>query len=148
MHGCYRACFPVLSYFSKIFLFSCFLLFVLFFFSSKNFEFSGIFLHMVLTDPGKPGKPWKVNQFYRSQRKVRDFFILKAVCIYSGISIKRTHDKVDTSIRRTAWQGTDCSALRLNYLRKNLYKADTFFFHQWCPLYRDSTVLSFIFKND
>ena len=86
MHGCYRACFSVFSYFSKIILLSCFLLFVLFFFlfffSSKNFEFSGILLHMVLTDPGKPGKPWKVNQFYRSQGKVRDFFILKTVCIY------------------------------------------------------------------
>ena len=27
----------------------------------------------------------------------------------------------------------------VNYLRENLYKPDTFL-HQWCPLYRDSTV--------
>ena len=59
------SCFPV---------FSCFLLFVLCFFSSKNFGFSGIFLHRVLTDPGKPGKPWKINQCYQSQGKVSDFF--------------------------------------------------------------------------
>ena len=94
MHGSYRTFFPVFSYFSKIFLFSsffpCFLLFLLFFlfflffffFSSKNFEFSGISLHRTLIDPGKPGKPWKINQFYQSQGKVRDFFILKAVCMY------------------------------------------------------------------
>ena len=43
---------------------------------------------------------------------------------YSGISIKRTHYKADTSIRRTVWRGTDCFALRSNYVRKNLYKAD------------------------
>ena len=34
-----------------------FLGFFVVFFSSKNFEFSGIFLHRVLADPGKPGKP-------------------------------------------------------------------------------------------
>ena len=66
--------------------------------------------------------------------------------MYSGISIKRTHHKAETSIRRTVWRGTDCFALRSNYLRKNLYKADismkrTLFLHQWCPLYRDSTVI-------
>ena len=71
---------------------------------------------------------------------------LSQYCIYqvynSGISIKRPHYKADTSIRRTVWRGIDCFALRLNYLRKNLYKADTLFFlHQWCPLYRDSTEL-------
>ena len=43
---------------------------------------------------------------------------------YSGISIKRTHYIADNSIRRTVWQGTDCFALRSNYLRKNLYTAD------------------------
>ena len=68
---------------------------------------------------------------------------------YSGISIKRTHYKADTSIRRTVWRGTDCCALRSNYLRKNLYKTDSsikrtfFFLHQWYPLYRDSTVIIF-----
>ena len=80
---------------------------------------------------------------------------LTAVKHYSGISIKRTHDKADTSIRRTVWRGTDCYALRSNYLRENLYKADisikrTLFLHQWCPLYRDSTVtfkLFFLKKN-
>ena len=44
--------------------------------------------------------------------------------VYSGISIKRTHYKADIPIRRTVWRGTDCFALRSNYLRKNLYKAD------------------------
>ena len=43
---------------------------------------------------------------------------------YRGISIKRTHYKADTSIRRTVWRGTDCFALRSNYLRNNLYQAD------------------------
>ena len=66
---------------------------------------------------------------------------------YSGISITRTHYKADSSIRRTVWRGTDCFALRSNYLRKNLYKADisikeTLFLHQCCPLYRDFTVFS------
>ena len=37
------------------------------YFSSKNYKFSGIFLHRVPTDPGKP---WKTNQFYQSQGKV------------------------------------------------------------------------------
>ena len=46
---------------------------------------------------------------------------------YSGTSTKRTHYEADTSIRRTEWRGTDCFALRSNYLRKNLYKAATFF---------------------
>ena len=46
---------------------------------------------------------------------------------YSGISIERTHDKADTSIRLTVLRGTDCFALRSNYLRKNLCKADIFF---------------------
>ena len=46
------------------------------------------------------------------------------VCKYSGISIKRTHYKADTSIRRTVWRGTDCFAFRSDHLRKNLYKAD------------------------
>ena len=60
---------------------------------------------------------------------------------YSGISIKRTHYK------RTVWWGTDCFALRSNYLRKNLCKADsslkrTRFLHQWRLVYRDSTVLT------
>ena len=86
MLGSYRACFPVFSYFSKIFLFSSFfpVFYCLsYFFSSKNFEFSGIFLHRALTDPGKPGKPRKINQFYQSQGKVGNFFfILKVVCIY------------------------------------------------------------------
>ena len=58
---------------------------------------------------------------------------------------KGTHYKVETSIRRTVWRGTDYFALRLNYLRKNLYKADisikrTLFLYQWCSLYRDSAV--------
>ena len=44
--------------------------------------------------------------------------------LYSRISVKRTHHKWDTSIRRTVWLGTDCFALRSSYLRKNLYKAD------------------------
>ena len=43
---------------------------------------------------------------------------------YSGISIKRTHYKADTSIRRTVWGRTNCFALWSNYLGKNLYKAD------------------------
>ena len=34
--------------------------------------------------------------------------------------------KAETSERRTVWRGTDCFVLRSNYLRKNLYKADTF----------------------
>ena len=54
--------------------------------------------------------------------------------------------KADTSIKRTVWRGTDCFAFRPNDLRKNLYKVDisikrTHFLHQWCPFYRDSTVL-------
>ena len=35
--------------------------------------------------------------------------------------------KADTSIRRTVWRGTVCFALRSNYLKKILCKADTFF---------------------
>ena len=38
-----------------------------------------------------------------------------AISKYSGISIKRTHYKVDTSIRRTVCRGTDCCAQRSNY---------------------------------
>ena len=41
----------------------------------------------------------------------------KHVC-YSEISIKRTHYKADTFIGQTVWRGTDCFALRSNYLRK------------------------------
>ena len=76
--------FPVFQFFSLFFTVSpvFFVFFFVFFFSSKNFEFSGISLHRTLIDPGKPGKPWKINQFYQSQGKVRDFFILKAVCMY------------------------------------------------------------------
>ena len=46
---------------------------------------------------------------------------------YSGMSIKRKHYKADTFVRRIVWRRTDCFALRSNCLRKNLYKADTFF---------------------
>ena len=59
---------PVFLFFPVSYCLSCV------FFSSKNFGFSGIFLHRVLTDPGKPGKPWKINQCYQSQGKVSDFF--------------------------------------------------------------------------
>ena len=74
MYGSYKACFPVVPAFQRFscfpVFFSCSLRFVLFFllFSSKNFEFSGVFLHRVPTDPGKPWKPWKINQFYQSQK--------------------------------------------------------------------------------
>ena len=54
----------------------------------------------------------------------------------SGISIKRTPYKADTFIGRTVWRGTDCFALRSNYLRKNLYKADTFYAPMVSALYR------------
>ena len=57
--------FPVfLFFFPGLYDLSCFFLL----FSSKNFEFSGVFLHRVPTDPGKPWKPWKINQFYQSQK--------------------------------------------------------------------------------
>ena len=59
---------------------------------------------------------------------------------YSGISIKQTHHKVDTSIKWTVWWGRDCFTLWSIYLIENLYKTDTFFWHQRCLLYRDSTV--------
>ena len=76
--------------------FSCFTVYPVFFlFSSKNFDFPGIFLHGLPTGPGKPGKPWKTNQFYLSQGELREkiqelmrvreksgiFFIMKAVRI-------------------------------------------------------------------
>ena len=54
----------------------------------------------------------------------------------SRISIKRTPYKADTSIRRTVWRGTECFALRSNYLRKYLYKADTFYAPMVSALYR------------
>ena len=54
----------------------------------------------------------------------------------SRISIKRTPYKADTSIRRTVWRGTECFALRSNYLRKYLYKADTFYAPMVSTLYR------------
>ena len=74
------------------------------------------------------------------------FLIMKSILRkfqYSWISIKWTHYKADTSIRRKVCRGTDCFALQSNYLRKNLYKADisikqTLFLHQF---YRDSTAL-------
>ena len=85
MHGSYRSCFSVFSYFLKIFLFSCFFsIFLTFcpgfffffcffvFFKVKVLNFQ-VFFYSVLTDPGKPGKPCKINQFYQSQGKVRDF---------------------------------------------------------------------------
>ena len=66
--------------------------------------------------------------------------------MFSRISIKQARFKSETFIRRRVWRGTGCFALRSNYLRKNLYKADisikwTLFLHQWCLLYRDSTVV-------
>ena len=74
------SCFPV--------FFPCFLLFILFFFclfvcflSSKTFGFSGVFLLKVFKDPGKPRKPWKINQFYQSQGKVMDFFYTEG-CVH------------------------------------------------------------------
>ena len=56
--------------------------------------------------------------------KISVFVTCVEVIVYSGISIKRTHCEADTSVRRTVWRGTDCFALRSNYLRKNLYQAD------------------------
>ena len=85
MHGSYRACFPFFPTFQRFSWFPVFFpvfyclsclfvcLFVCFFKYFQVFEFSGIFLHRVLTDPGKPGKPWKINQFYQNQGKVRFF---------------------------------------------------------------------------
>ena len=67
-------------------------------------------------------------------------FQIFSIFICNGISIKRTHYKADTSIRRTVWREMDCLALQSNHLKKNLYKPLTLFLHQWCPLYRDSTV--------
>ena len=49
-------------------------------------------------------------------------------CKYSQceqIFLLQTLYKADTSIGRTVWRGTDCLALRSDYLRKNLYKADS-----------------------
>ena len=98
--GFLQGLFSCFLLFSKIFLFSCFFscftvypVFSLF--SSKNFDFSGTFLHGLPTGPGKPGKPWKTNQFYLSQGELREkiqelmrvreksgiFFIMKAVHI-------------------------------------------------------------------
>ena len=88
MHGSYRACFPVFSYFSKIFLFSrvffCFLLFALFFFvvfffqvkilNFRVFSYSG-FLQILENLE-------KSTNFIKVREKSWIFFILKAVCIY------------------------------------------------------------------
>ena len=74
MYGSYRACFPVFSAFQRFSFFPVFfpgfyvLSWFFLLFSSKNFEFSGVFLHRVPTDPGKPWKPWKTNQFYQSRK--------------------------------------------------------------------------------
>ena len=65
--------------------------------------------------------------------------------VYSGISIKRTHSKVDTSIRRTQYDEELIDLLcsqtisKKSLLSGHVYNVDTFL-HQWCPLYRDSTV--------
>ena len=76
------------------------------------------------------------------------FFTLSVPIRYSGISIKWTPCKADTSIRRTVWRGTEYFALWSNYLGKNLYKVDssikrTLFLHQWCPFYSNSDLFSF-----
>ena len=82
--SCFHVFFPV------FYCLSCFFLF-----SSKNFEFSGIFLLSVPIDPGnlenleKPTSFNKVREkseknsgIDESQEKLQIFFILKAVCIY------------------------------------------------------------------
>ena len=92
----------------------------LFFFSSKNFEFSGIFLHM--ENSCRSWKTWKTSKsqpILSKSGKSQGFFYTEG-CVHVQWNLY----KADISIRRTAWQGTDCSALRSNYLRKNLYKAD------------------------
>ena len=63
------SCFPV--FFPVFFTVLFFFFFFLFFFKLKS-----------LTDPGKPGKPRKINQFYQSHEKVRDFFYTED-CVYT-----------------------------------------------------------------
>ena len=90
MHGCYRACFPVFSYFSEIFLFSCFFpvfyclsyLFIFFFFEVKilNFEvFSYTGFLQILENLENLEK---LTNFIKVREKSGIFFILKAVYIY------------------------------------------------------------------
>ena len=43
---------------------------------------------------------------------------------YSGISLRRTHHKADTSIKRTHIQGTD--GFLVNFSQASLYKADNY----------------------
>ena len=95
-------------------------------------------------------------------RKVPDLFLFFEKALHevtaSGLQLSFNicwyfvHYKVDNSLRRTVWRGTDCFALRSNYLQKNLYKADisikwTVFLYQWCPLYRDFTVVQKLGKK-
>ena len=80
MFSCFFLLFKDFPVFQGFFLFFtvCPVFFCFCFFSSKNFEFSGIFLLRVFTDPGKPGK---INQFYQSQGKVMDFFYTEG-CVH------------------------------------------------------------------
>ena len=84
MYGCYRACFRVFSYFSKIFLFSCFFTVwpVFFFFEVKilNFEvFSYTGFLQILENLENLEK---LTNFIKVREKSGIFFILKAVYIY------------------------------------------------------------------
>ena len=91
MHGCYRACFPVFSYFSKIFLFSCFLLFftvcpVLFLFKLKILNFQVFSYTGFLQILKNLENLEKSTNFIKVREKSGIFFILKAVCIIRMIN--------------------------------------------------------------
>ena len=62
--------------------------------------------------------------------------------VYSEISIKWTHYKADTSIRRTLWRGRIALLCDQTFLEKISIKQTFFFLYQWRPLYRDSTVFA------
>ena len=96
MHGSYRACFPVFSYFSRIFLFSCFfpvfyclscfLFFFVclffFFFQVKLLDFQVFSYSRFLKILENLENLEKSKKFSGVREKSWSFFILKAVCIY------------------------------------------------------------------
>ena len=94
MHGSYRACFPVFSYFSRIFLFSCFfsLFFTVYpvfffvclfvFFQVKLLDFQVFSYSRFLKILENLENLEKSTNFIKVREKSWLFFILKAVCIY------------------------------------------------------------------
>ena len=58
------------------------------------------------------------------QRLVTVGHIPREISRYSGISLRRTHHKADTSIKRTHIQGTD--GFLVNISQANLHKVDNY----------------------